>query len=112
MRLVLFDIDGTLIRAGTTVHKAAFAHAFRTVYGLDLTLDGLSAAGRTDTWLLHEPLRQAGLKDERIRELMPMAFAEMGVYVDLRLGSLGDNVLPGVPRLLQSLEAQGVMLGL
>jgi phosphoglycolate phosphatase len=112
MRLVLFDIDGTLIRAGTTVHRAAFAHAFRTVYDLDLTLDGLSAAGRTDTWLLHEPLRGAGLKDEYIRELMPRAFAEMGAYVDLRLGSLRDNVLPGVQHVLQSLQAQGVMLGL
>ena len=56
--LYLFDIDWTLIRGGTPAHREAFTPAYREVYGLDLSLDGISAAGRTDTWLLAEPLRR------------------------------------------------------
>ena len=33
-RLFLFDIDGTLLRGGTRVHREAFTYAFQTVYGL------------------------------------------------------------------------------
>ena len=44
--LFLFDIDGTLLRGSAAVHRDSFAHAYRTVYGLPLDLDGISAAGQ------------------------------------------------------------------
>ena len=110
--LFLFDIDGTLIRGGTAVHRDAFAHAFRTVYGVPTSLDGLAPAGRTDTWLLVEALRQQGVSDEVIWERMPAAFAAMDDYVERHLGDLRDRVLPGVPALLQALFERGQLLGL
>jgi phosphoglycolate phosphatase-like HAD superfamily hydrolase len=110
--LVLFDIDGTLIRAGTEVHRAAFAHAFRTIYGRDLSLDGISAAGRTDTWLLYEPLRRAGLGSAASAALASAAFEAMATYVDAHLGDLRDRVLPGVPQTLAELHRRGAILGL
>jgi beta-phosphoglucomutase-like phosphatase (HAD superfamily) len=111
-KLFLFDVDGTLIRTGTTVHKDAFALAFRQVYGLELDLNGVSAAGRTDTWLLHEALRRQGWSDEQIRERRRQAFDLMEDYVDEHLGDLRDRVLPGVPEVLQALDARGQLLGL
>lgn len=110
--LFLFDIDGTLIKGGTAVHREAFAHAFRAVYGLPLDLDGVPAGGRTDTWLLIEPLRRNGLSETEIRAGMPRAFDEMQVYVEERLGDLRDRVLPGVPKVLDHLRARGHRLGL
>jgi phosphoglycolate phosphatase-like HAD superfamily hydrolase len=110
--LFLFDIDGTLLRAGATVHRAAFAHAFRAVYGLPLDLDSISAAGRTDTWLMAEPLRQQGLSDDEIRERMPEAFRMMQDFVDEHLENLRDRVLPGVPEVLAGLHSAGQLLGL
>lgn len=110
--LFLFDIDGTILHGGTAVHKDAFADAFRRIYGQDLSLDGVSAAGRTDTWLLAEPLRRAGFDESAIHARMPEAFDLMAGYVDQHLGDLRDRVLPGVPEVLAGLHQRGQLLGL
>lgn len=110
--LFLFDIDGTLMKGGTVVHRESFAHAFATVYGLELSLDGIPAGGRTDTWLLAEPLRHRGMSDEEIWARMPEAFSVMQEYVEAHLGDLRHFVLPGVPGLLEQLRARGELLGL
>lgn len=110
--LFLFDIDGTILRGSTTVHRDAFAHAYQSVYGIDATLDGVEAAGRTDAWLLEQPLHRAGLSEHEIRARMPDAFAAMEAYVDHHLGDLRDKVLPGVRNVLADLDARGELLGL
>lgn len=111
--LFLFDIDGTLLRGSTEVHRASFAHAFATVYQRpDLSLDGIAAAGRTDTWLLLQPLRRDGVPEAEIEARMPEAFRVMTSYVEQQVGDLRDRVLPGVPHLLETLGQQGALLGL
>lgn len=110
--LFLFDIDGTLLRAGTAVHRDSFGYAFRAVFDLPLSLDGISAAGRTDRWLLAEPLRRAGVSTRTVRERMPAAFAAMETYTEQHLGDLRHCVLPGVPEVLSALQASGELLGL
>lgn len=110
--LFLFDIDGTLLTGAAGVHRDAFAHAFRTVYGLPLDLDGIATPGRTDAWILAETLRRHGVDDERIVRSMHRAFALMEVYVEQHPRDLRDAVLPGVPRVLRALRERGVALGL
>lgn len=110
--LFLFDIDGTILRGSTAVHRDAFAHAYQSVYGIDATLDGVEAAGRTDAWLLEHALRRAGLSQHEIRDRMPEAFASMEAYVDQHLGDLRDRVLPGVRSMLADLDGRGELLGL
>lgn len=110
--LFLWDIDGTILRAGTGVHRAAFTHAFRTVYGRDLSLDGIRPAGRTDRWLLAEPLRRDGVSDEEILARMPEAFRLMGEYAETYLEDLRDRVLPGVRETLSLLHERGYLQGL
>lgn len=111
--LVLFDIDGTILRGGTEVHRAAFGHVFDTVYGEpSLSLEGISAAGRTDMWLVAEPLRRQGVAGEVIWEHLPRAFDVMNDYVERNIDDLHDRVLPGVPEVLAGLHTQGAWLGL
>ncbi|HEX8918931.1 MAG TPA: HAD family hydrolase [Chloroflexota bacterium] len=110
--LFLFDIDGTLIKTGTSVHRDAFVRAFRQVYGLELDLSGISPAGRTDRWLLHEALRRQGFAEERIQERLAEAFELMGDWVEQHQTDLRERVLPGVPEVLQHLNAHGQWLGL
>lgn len=110
--LFLFDIDGTLLRGGTGVHRETFGHAYRTVYHLPLSLDGIPAGGRTDTWLLAEPLRRHGMADEEIWEKMPAAFESMQRFAEEYLRDLREYVLPGVPEVLTKLQAHGQLLGL
>lgn len=110
--LFLWDIDGTLLRGATAVHCAAFAHAYQAVYGLRLGLDGVAAGGRTDMWLLAEPLRRVGLSDAEIWNRMPDAFNEMQAYVEQHLGDLTDCVLPGAREVLAELHARGYVQAL
>jgi phosphoglycolate phosphatase len=110
--LFLFDIDGTILRGGTAVHRDAFAHAFRTVYDTPLSLDAVVAAGRTDTWLLIEPLRRSGMTDAAIWDNMPRAFVVMEEYVNQNVTDMRGSVLPGVREVLARLEDKGCLLGL
>ncbi|HZU12418.1 MAG TPA: HAD family hydrolase [Chloroflexota bacterium] len=112
MILYLFDIDGTLLRGATAVHQDSFGVAIREVYGVEGSLAGISAAGRTDAWLLVEALRRAGVPDGAIEERMPRAYAVMERYVAENLGDLRSMVLPGVPETLDGLHAAGGMLAL
>jgi phosphoglycolate phosphatase-like HAD superfamily hydrolase len=111
--LILFDIDGTLIRAGTEVHRASFGHAYRDVYGVEASLDGVPAAGRTDSWLLAEPLRALGWSENAIAARRAEAFAVMSTYVETHVGDLRHCILPGVHDCLDALHARNdVILGL
>ena len=53
IRLVLFDIDGTLIRTGGAGVKA-FARTFATAFNVPDATRGLNFAGRTDPSLVRE----------------------------------------------------------
>jgi phosphoglycolate phosphatase len=53
IRLVLFDIDGTLVHTGGAGIKA-FARAFATEFGVSDGADRLKFAGRTDVSLVRE----------------------------------------------------------
>ncbi len=47
MKLVLFDIDGTLVNCGPQV-RPLFASALEEVFGTSGDVDGYNFAGRTD----------------------------------------------------------------
>ena len=59
-KLILFDIDGTLISTGGAGGRA-MAHAFRDIFGLDNGLGSISMAGRTDAWIVAQMAAQHGL---------------------------------------------------
>ena len=61
VRLVLFDIDGTLIRSGGAGVRA-FERTFREVFGLPETTRHLKFAGRTDVSLVREGLTLHGIE--------------------------------------------------
>ena len=60
IRLVLFDIDGTLIQTGGA-GRLAFDRALRSEFKLHNGTDGVNFAGRTDTSLVREIFRQTGI---------------------------------------------------
>ena len=53
VRLVLFDIDGTLVHTGGAGTKA-FSHTFASVFGLKHGAERMKFAGRTDVSLVRE----------------------------------------------------------
>ena len=56
VRVLLFDIDGTLVRAGGAGRKALDLAA-RRLYGKDGVCSEFSLAGRTDLWNFHQAAR-------------------------------------------------------
>jgi phosphoglycolate phosphatase len=61
IRLVLFDIDGTLIRTGGAGVKA-FERTFAVEFGIQKAAHGINFAGRTDTSLVRECFNRHGIE--------------------------------------------------
>ncbi|HEX2059968.1 MAG TPA: HAD family hydrolase [Thermoanaerobaculia bacterium] len=112
MRLVLFDIDGTLL-TDRGASRDAFAEGLRAVYGYDRDLARYDFSGRTDPQITHMVLRDAGFSPEEIEAGMPRLW-------EVYLAALARNatpervrVMPGIPALVAALhEHQDVVLAL
>ena len=108
MRLLLFDIDGTLIHSGGA-GRDAIADAFAAEYGLS-GLDGVQIDGRTDTGIFADALRLVGV------EPTPAAVDRMtAAYIERlpeALGTHDGRVLEGVVDLLDALRGTETVVGL
>lgn len=60
MQILLWDIDGTLIRSGYAGSRAMNA-AMRAVFGVEGAFDGFDFAGRTDPWAVSTICARHGL---------------------------------------------------
>lgn len=94
--LILFDIDGTLLRASDHAHGAAFTYAFETLVGKPVTLQGVPLAGMLDAQIARILFERHELDVDE--ELLSRIMAGMGTrYREVTLGrSLRENLLPGV----------------
>lgn len=110
-RLVLFDIDGTLVVGGPA--KGAFHTALVETFGTAGDIEVHDFAGKTDPQIARELLRGAGLDDAAIDVGFPGLWDRYLRHLAERLRAHPMNVLPGVAWLLEELSAKGdVALGL
>jgi phosphoglycolate phosphatase-like HAD superfamily hydrolase len=104
-RLILWDIDGTLLSTGP-VGRSALEQAAAAVAGLDET-PHVVMSGKTDQRILREIMLAAGLGAERVDELLPQAMAaaiEILAEMHDRIATEGQ-VHPGVGALVDRLAA-------
>ena len=102
-RLVLFDIDGTLIRSGRAGMRGMNA-AFRHLHGREGALDGVQLAGRTDRAIVSDVLRALAIEPttaaiEQLRDAYLDRLVE-----EIRKPMPDVGVLPGVVAVLDALE--------
>ena len=108
-RLILWDIDGTLLSTGP-VGRYALEQAVASVTGSD-EVPRVKMSGKTDQRIMREIMQAAGLEDDRIDELLPQA---MAVSIELLANArdqLTDEgvVHPGVGALIDRLaQVSGV----
>ena len=111
--IVLFDIDGTLLRGAGPHHKETLIAGIRRVTGLETTLDGVATSGALDRDLIALMLRAAGCSDDKIcATLQEIAEACQAAYLQNCASDLRKFVCVGVREFLEQLREHGVVLGL
>ena len=101
-RVVLFDIDGTLISGGPA--KDAFCEAMLETFGTTGAVDEVSFAGKTDPQIVRELLAGVGYDSARVESSLPDLFRRYLRKLEAHLPNRPVDVLPGVPELLTALS--------
>ncbi|HEV7595123.1 MAG TPA: HAD hydrolase-like protein [Gemmatimonadaceae bacterium] len=113
MRLVLFDIDGTLLNS-QGMGRASMQRALKEVFGSPGN-PSYRYDGKTDKQIVRDTMRLEGHSDDHIDSRMDQLIALYleGLRVGARSGKFSVRPLPGVVEILDALEERDdVVLGL
>jgi phosphoglycolate phosphatase len=111
--LVLFDIDGTLMRGAGQHHKEALVEGIRRVTGRSTTLEGVPTSGMLDRDLIAIMLRAGGVSARNIQAFIRQIVAECQAhYTENCAPDLRSFVCPGVPEVLTEMRSRGAALAL
>jgi len=111
-KLVLFDIDGTLLTVGN-INRQTLIDALIEVYDTEGSARQHNFAGKMDSVIIYEVLQSTGLTDKEIA----LGFEQVKqTYIELfRQQAKADDIIlmNGIPELLASLsERDDILLGL
>jgi phosphoglycolate phosphatase-like HAD superfamily hydrolase len=113
VRLILFDVDGTLLSA-RGAGRRALTRALEGVFGTAGAIDRYDFRGRTDPRIVFDLMGGAGVPRETIRDRLDDCFE---AYARHLVQEIGDGravaLLPGVHEVVQRLDRlDDVVLGL
>ncbi len=109
--LVLFDIDGTLVRGGPA--KVAFHMAMLETFGTAGAIDSHDFSGKTDPQIARELLTDAGLEEAAVDAGLAGLWDRYIGELEARIRDNPMRLLPGVAGLIEALDAEpDVALGL
>jgi phosphoglycolate phosphatase-like HAD superfamily hydrolase len=107
--LVLFDIDGTLLKGAGTHHRDALLEGVRRVTGHATNFDGIDTAGTLDRNLISLLLRHHGPADHHMDAIMTEC---QSAFTTNCTADLTPFVCRGAREVLRDLKAHGAVLGL
>jgi phosphoglycolate phosphatase-like HAD superfamily hydrolase len=106
MRVVLFDVDGTLLTMGRAA-RDAFADALSEAAGRPIDPDGYSFSGKTDPQIARDILSLHGVGGDDLEAAIPKTIALYVRHMSEDRGRLRDaRLLPGVRELLLALAGR------
>ncbi len=112
MRLLLFDIDGTLIR-GNKAGRMAMGAALEQMFGTRGSLDTYAMGGKTDKRIITDVLHEAGIDRQKIYARLPDIYLLMAEKAGEIYPRRGIKACPGVEALLSRLgQNDEVLVGL
>lgn len=109
MKLLLFDIDGTLLIGRSNIYRDPLNRAGREVFHPDFSVDLLNRLGSLDADIIDEALTLVGVtaKSDQLEDFQRRYFSYLAEAAPT------GTVLPGVRELLDELERHDeVVLGL
>ncbi len=106
MRVLLFDIDGTLIWGHGVGHRA-LVRAMEEVFGTAGTHEEYDWRGKTDPLIVRDLLRHAGIPEATVAARLSQCFDRYVHHLEASLAN-GDriDVLPGIAPLLAGLAGR------
>ncbi len=111
MKLLLFDIDGTILLTDGAGTRAA-NRAFEKLHGLADAMRGIDAAGKTDPLILRE-MYGNGLSRDYTEEEARELFGEYVLFLEEEVENCRIEIMPGIPHLLERLSSRAdLMLGI
>ncbi|MFN0105279.1 MAG: HAD family hydrolase [Bryobacteraceae bacterium] len=110
--LLLFDIDGTLMRKSGPHHRQVLVDAVKLVTGLETTTEQIPVQGMLDRDILAWMLRDAGAAARLIKTAMPEIVQRAQALYAERCPDLRRKVCPGVRALLQKITRRQLKTGL
>jgi phosphoglycolate phosphatase len=110
-RLLLFDIDGTLLSTEGAARRA-FQRALLNVYGTAGPIDSHAFGGKTDPQIARELLQAEGMPHQEIDARLPVFWHEYldGLEDEMRATDYRTAVYPGVPDLLCALAREDTVV--
>ncbi len=110
-RILLFDIDGTLVSTGGA-GAVAWKQAFDELYGIPADIGEFTDAGMTDPDVGAKTFEAVMHREPTARELAQLIQRRLEHLPEAVAASEGYRVLPGVPERLRQLSRDGHLLGL
>jgi phosphoglycolate phosphatase len=112
MRIFLFDIDGTLIRAGG-VGRRAMTRAFVARFGIEDPFADFDLFGRTDLSIVTDIVRARLGRSPEADEIAPFFSTYLEALEEEMRAPEGYEVLPGTREIVEHLHTQpDALLGL
>ena len=110
--MVLFDIDGTLLRRSGPHHRQVLEDAVRLMTGREASVDGIPVQGMLDNSILIEMMERAGVETGLIRRRLPAIVEKAQNLYVRRCPDLRSKLCPGVRAALARLQRREVPMGL
>lgn len=110
--IILFDIDGTLLRRSGPHHRQALVSAIRLVTGIETSNAHIPTQGMLDGDILRRMMVDAGMKSKQIASAMPAIHAAAQKEYQTTCPDLRRKVCPGVRQFLGKLKRGKVAAGL
>lgn len=110
--LLLFDIDGTLMRKSGPHHREVLVDAVRAVTGLRTSTEQIPVQGMLDRDIITWMLRDAGAPAARIKTAMPAIVEKAQRLYARRCPDLRSKVCPGVRMALHRIAQRSIRNGL
>ncbi len=111
-KLILFDIDGTLV-SRCHVHEKSYPVAIKEVFNINVERPGPRFAGTTDKKIVFTLLEESGIERNQIKKRLGEVYKVMINYVKENIDNDKEfRLLPGVKTLLEELNKRNHIIGL
>lgn len=104
-RLLLFDVDGTLLLSGGA-GKRALNRAFADLFAVTDAFEGIPVAGRTDTLIFRDALARSSVETDQGARIAFYTRYYACLAEEIQQPGLRKGLMPGVSRLLERLAGE------